>query len=254
MTRIDGSTALVTGGQRGLGEAYVEALLRRGAKKVYATARKPTPSTDPRVETLSLEVTDQDSVTGLAARAGDVNIVINNAGVLPPETLRGLLGSDMSDIVATFETNVFGALRVARSFAPILAANGGGALVDMHSVVSWAAGAAAYGASKAAFWSVTNSLRLELAEQKTQVVGVHLGFADTDMVAGSRGTSSARRRSWRRFSPASRRGEPKCSSTRPASISRPRWRGLSKASHCPSPSDHHERPARLRGIAVAPGS
>jgi NAD(P)-dependent dehydrogenase (short-subunit alcohol dehydrogenase family) len=183
MTRIDGSTALVTGGQRGLGEAFVEALLRRGATKVYATARKPTPSRDPRVETLSLDVTDQDSVTALAARAGDVNIVINNAGVFPPETLRGLLGSDMTDIVATFETNVFGALRVARSFAPILAANGGGALVDMHSVVSWGAGAGAYGASKAAFWSVTNSLRLELAEQKTQVVGVHLGFADTDMTA-----------------------------------------------------------------------
>jgi NAD(P)-dependent dehydrogenase (short-subunit alcohol dehydrogenase family) len=184
MTRIDGSIALVTGGQRGLGEAFVEGLLQRGATKVYATARKPTPSSDPRVVTLDLDVTDEDSVTALAARAGDVNIVFNNAGVLPPETLRGLLGSDMSDIVATFETNVFGALRVARSFAPILAANGGGALVDMHSVVSWAAGAAAYGASKAAFWSVTNSLRLELAEQKTQVVGVHLGFADTDMAAG----------------------------------------------------------------------
>jgi NAD(P)-dependent dehydrogenase (short-subunit alcohol dehydrogenase family) len=181
MTRIDGSTALVTGGKRGLGEAFVEALLRRGATKVYATARKPTPSSDPRVETLDLDVTDQESVTSLAARAGDVNIVINNAGILIPKSL---LGSDMSEIVATFETNVFGALRVARSFAPILAANGGGALVDMHSLLSWAAGGGAYGASKAAFWSVTNSLRLELAGQKTQVVGVHLGFADTDMVVG----------------------------------------------------------------------
>jgi NAD(P)-dependent dehydrogenase (short-subunit alcohol dehydrogenase family) len=181
MTRIDGSTALVTGGQRGLGEAFVEALLQRGATKVYATARKPTPSHDPRVETLDLDVTDQDSVTALAARAGDVNIVINNAGVLIPKSL---LGSDIADTIATFETNVFGALRVARSFAPILAANGGGALIDMHSLLSWAAGGGAYGASKAAFWSLTNSLRLELAEQKTQVVGVHLGFADTDMVAG----------------------------------------------------------------------
>ncbi|WP_416566190.1 SDR family oxidoreductase [Nocardia testacea] len=184
MTRIDGSTALVTGGRRGLGAAFVEALLRRGATKVYATARKPVPSNDPRVETLSLDVTDQESVNSLAARTGDVNIVINNAGILLPETMRGLLGSDMSAIVATFEANVFGALRVARSFAPILAANGGGALVDMHSVMSWAAGAGAYGASKAAFWSVTNSLRIELAGQGTQVVGVHLGFADTDMVAG----------------------------------------------------------------------
>ncbi|WP_238005600.1 SDR family NAD(P)-dependent oxidoreductase [Dactylosporangium sp. AC04546] len=86
--------------------------------------------------------------------------------------------------MATFETNVFGALRVARTFAPVLSANGGGALVDMHSVFSWGAGAGAYGASKAALWSITNSLRLELASQGTQVVGVHLGFADTDMVAG----------------------------------------------------------------------
>jgi NAD(P)-dependent dehydrogenase (short-subunit alcohol dehydrogenase family) len=180
MTRIEGSTALVTGGQRGLGKAFVEALLRRGAIKVYATARKATPSSDRRVETVDLDVTDQDSVTSLAARAGDVNIVINNAGILIPKPL---LGSDMTEVVATFETNVFGALRVARSFAPVLAANAGGALVNMHSLLSWAAGGGAYGASKAAFWSLTNSLRLELAKQNTQVVGVHLGFADTDMVA-----------------------------------------------------------------------
>ncbi|CDR02909.1 SDR family oxidoreductase [Streptomyces iranensis] len=181
MVAIDGSVVLVTGGQRGIGKAYVEALLRRGAAKVYATARKPVPSEDPRVEAVSLDVNDADAVAALADRATDVDIVINNAGVLLPSPL---LTADMADVVATFETNVFGPLRVARAFAPVLAARGGGALVDMHSVLSWGAGAAAYGASKAALWSITNSLRIELAEQGTQVVGVHLGLADTDMVAG----------------------------------------------------------------------
>ncbi|NEW42285.1 SDR family oxidoreductase [Nocardia cyriacigeorgica] len=179
MTRIEGSVALVTGGQRGLGRAFVDELLRRGAAKVYATARQPAPSSDPRVEVLALDVTDPDSVTTAATVAGDVGIVVNNAGALIPAPL---LKAEIPDVVATFETNVFGPLRIAQAFAPILAANGGGALIDIHSVLSWGSGAAAYGASKAAFWSLTNSLRLELAAQRTQVVGVHLGFADTDMV------------------------------------------------------------------------
>lgn len=88
-----------------------------------------------------------------------------------------------AESVSTFDVNVFGLLRVARAFVPILATNSGGALVNMHSVLSWLAGSGAYGASKAAAWSVTNSLRLELASQNTQVVGVHAGFIDTDMVA-----------------------------------------------------------------------
>ncbi|MBF6172139.1 SDR family oxidoreductase [Nocardia blacklockiae] len=179
MARIEGAVALVTGGQRGLGQAFVEELLRRGAAKVYATARSPRPAEDSRVESFALDVTDPESVAAAAARAGDAEIVVNNAGVLRPAPL---LTAEMADVVATFETNVFGPLRVAQAFAPVLAANGGGALVDIHSVLSWGAGAAAYGASKAAFWSLTNSLRLELAAQGTQVVGVHLGFADTDMV------------------------------------------------------------------------
>ncbi|MFJ1460673.1 SDR family oxidoreductase [Nocardia sp. N2S4-5] len=179
MSTIEGAVALVTGGQRGLGQAFVDELLRRGAAKVYATARAPKPADDPRVESFALDVTDPAAVTAAAALAHDVEIVVNNAGVLHPAPL---LTAEMADVVATFETNVFGPLRVAQAFAPVLAAHGGGALVDIHSVLSWGAGAAAYGASKAAFWSLTNSLRLELAAQGTQVVGVHLGFADTDMV------------------------------------------------------------------------
>ncbi|WP_280267803.1 SDR family oxidoreductase [Nocardia wallacei] len=180
MTTIEGTVALVTGGRRGLGRAFVDELLRRGATKVYATARQPEPDTDGRIETIALDVTDPDSVAAAAARAQDVRIVVNNAGVLLPAPL---LKAEMADVITTFDTNVFGQLRIAQAFAPILAANGGGALVDIHSVLSWGAGAAAYGASKAAFWSLTNSLRLELAAQHTQVVGVHLAFADTDMVA-----------------------------------------------------------------------
>ncbi len=179
MTDIEGATVLVTGGQRGLGKAFTEELLRRGAGKVYVTARRPVANEDPRIEPLALEVTDPDSVAAVAARATDVTIVINNAGVVYPASL---LQSDMADVAATFDTNVFGPLRIAQAFAPILAANGGGALVDIHSVLSWGAGFAAYGASKAAFWSLTNSLRMELAAQHTQVVGVHLGFADTEMI------------------------------------------------------------------------
>lgn len=179
MTSIEGAVAIVTGGQRGLGAAFVEELLRRGASKVYATARQPKPSEDPRVEPLAVDVTDPESVVAAANRAHDVSIVVNNAGVLLPAPL---LKADMADVAATFETNVFGPLRVAQAFAPILAANGGGALIDIHSILSWGAGAAAYGASKAAFWSLTNSLRVELSAQQTQVVGVHLAFADTDMV------------------------------------------------------------------------
>ncbi|WP_024805094.1 SDR family oxidoreductase [Nocardia sp. BMG51109] len=181
MTRIEGSVALVTGGRRGLGRAFVDELLRRGATKVYATARRPEPTADDRIDTIPLDVTDPGSVAAAAARAPDVDIVVNNAGTLHPAPL---LKAEMNDVITTFDTNVFGPLRVAQAFAPVLAANGGGALVDIHSVLSWGAGAAAYGASKAAFWSLTNSLRLELTAQHTQVVGVHLGFADTDMVAG----------------------------------------------------------------------
>jgi NAD(P)-dependent dehydrogenase (short-subunit alcohol dehydrogenase family) len=180
MVNIQGSTVVVTGGQRGLGKAVVAELLERGAAKVYATARAPKDTADPRVVSIPLDVTDADSVAALADAASDAQIVINNAGIIGGHSL---LDSDIEEIRAVFETNYFGALRVARAFAPILARNGGGALVDIHSVLSWVAGFGAYGASKAAFWSATNSLRLELEKQGTLVTGVHLGYTDTDMVA-----------------------------------------------------------------------
>ena len=175
---IAGSVALVTGGQRGIGKAFADELLARGAAKVYVTARDPTPTDDPRLVALPLEVTDDASVAALAASVSDVSIVINNAGIAGGGPL---LAADIDSVKQLFDTNVVGPIRIAKAFAPQLKTNGGGALVDLHSALSWAAGSGAYGATKAAYWSVTNTLRMELASQDTLVVGVHLGFTDTDM-------------------------------------------------------------------------
>ncbi|CAJ1495672.1 SDR family oxidoreductase [[Mycobacterium] holstebronense] len=180
MVAVQGKVAVVTGGRRGLGAALVDELLARGARKVYSTARTAFTDERPQVVPLALEVGSPESVAALAGAASDAELVFNNAGVLLPDAL--LTGS-FERITETFDVNVFGPLRLARAFAPILAANGGGALVNMHSVLSWMAGSGAYGASKAAAWSVTNSLRTELAAQHTQVVGVHAGLIDTDMVS-----------------------------------------------------------------------
>jgi NAD(P)-dependent dehydrogenase (short-subunit alcohol dehydrogenase family) len=181
MVNIKGSTVVVTGGQRGLGKAIVDEFLQRGAAKVYATARSPKPSEDPRVVSVELDVTEQDSVAALARIATDADIVVNNAGVLGAPKL---LESDIEEVKAVFETNYFGALRVAKVFAPILAENGGGALVDISSVLSWVGGFGGYGDSKAAIWSLSNSLRIELEKQGTLVTSVHLGYTETDMTTG----------------------------------------------------------------------
>ncbi|TWS25328.1 SDR family NAD(P)-dependent oxidoreductase [Tsukamurella sputi] len=179
MVALKDAVVVVTGGRRGLGAALVDGALARGATKVYATGREPFIDARPEVVPVALEVRSDDSVAALAELADDATIVFNNAGVMTPTPL--VTGAPR-EIEAMFDVNAFGLLRVARAFAPVLAANGGGALVDMHSVLSWLAGSGGYGASKAAAWSITNSLRAELAAQGTQVVGVHAGFIDTEMV------------------------------------------------------------------------
>jgi len=180
MTKLAESTVLVTGANGGLGTEFVRQALARGARRVYATARKPQEWDDARVVPLTLDVTDVTSVNAAAATAGDTTIVINNAG---GSAARTLLTAPLDEVRALYETNVFGPLAVAQAFAPVLAGNGGGALVDIHSALSWLAVPGAYSSTKAALWSVTNSLRLELAAQGTQVVGAHLGYTDTPLIA-----------------------------------------------------------------------
>jgi NAD(P)-dependent dehydrogenase (short-subunit alcohol dehydrogenase family) len=178
---LDGAVVLITGANGGLGEQFVRQALDRGAAKVYATARTPRQWADPRIVPLQLDVTDQASIDNAVAAATDTTVVINNAGI--SRTAPISTGS-MTDIRDVFETNFFGAIAVARGFAPVLRANGGGVLLDVHSVLSWIGLAGAYSAAKAAFWSATNSLRLELAPQHTHVIGLHLGYADTPMTKG----------------------------------------------------------------------
>jgi len=179
-TDIIGAVVLVTGANGGLGREFVTQALERGAIKVYASARTPRDWEDARIVPLTLDVTDEDSVRAAAALASDTTVVINNAGVAGDVPM---LGSSEA-LRRVFETNFFGAVSVAREFAGVLGRNGGGVLVDVHSALSWLGVAGAYSASKAAFWSATNSLRLELAPQGTHVVGLHLGYADTPMTEG----------------------------------------------------------------------
>src|SRR5690348_12695138 len=136
MTAIAGSTVLVTGGSRGIGKALVEDLYTRGAKKVYATARDPRTVTHPDAVTLALEVTDPASVAATAAAAPDVTILINNAGAA---VAASYLTSPIEDVRREFETNFYGPLLTTRAFVPIIEANGGGHLLNVHSVVSWIA-------------------------------------------------------------------------------------------------------------------
>jgi NAD(P)-dependent dehydrogenase (short-subunit alcohol dehydrogenase family) len=181
MTQLAGSVALVTGGQRGIGRAVALELLDRGAAKVYVTARHPRPESDPRLVPLALEVTDAAALEACVKVASDATVVINNAGITGGEPF---LGTDAGYTRSVFETNFFGALQVVRAFAPVLAANGGGTIVNTLSVLSWASGRAAYGAAKAALWNATNSLRTELHGQGTNVIGVHVGLVDTEMTKG----------------------------------------------------------------------
>jgi NAD(P)-dependent dehydrogenase (short-subunit alcohol dehydrogenase family) len=181
--KIGGSVALVTGANRGLGAAIAAALVDSGAK-VYGAARNPTSITNPDVVPVLLDVTSADDIANAARTCGDVSIVVNNAGI--GRSSPGLAPDAIDAARAEMETNFFGPLRVARAFAPVLRGNGGGTLVNVLSVLSFISmpQVATYSASKAAAWSLTNALRMELRHQGTLVVAVHAGFIDTDMAAG----------------------------------------------------------------------
>jgi NAD(P)-dependent dehydrogenase (short-subunit alcohol dehydrogenase family) len=181
--QIQGTTALVTGANRGIGKAFTDALLERGAARIYAAARDVATITDPRVVPIQLDVTDFDRVAAVARELDDVELVVNNAGVghtgFPLE-------ASLENARAQLETNYLSLIASIQAFAPVLARNGGGAFINMLSVVSWIASPrlATYSASKSAAWSFTNAARIELKQQDTQVVAVHVGFVDTDLTAG----------------------------------------------------------------------
>jgi NAD(P)-dependent dehydrogenase (short-subunit alcohol dehydrogenase family) len=181
--KVEGAAALVTGANRGLGAAIAQALVDAGAK-VYGAARDTTTITNRDVIPVVLDVTSADGIADAERACNDVSIVINNAGIL--RSSASLAPGAIDAARAEMETNFFGSMQMARAFAPVLRDNGGGALVNVLSVLSFISmpQGATYSASKAAAWSLTNALRLELRRQGTLVVAVHAGFIDTDMAAG----------------------------------------------------------------------
>ena len=180
--QISGSTALITGASRGLGRHFAEQLINRGAK-VYATARDPERVDLAGAVRLRLDITDPASVAAAAGAATDVSLLINNAGI---SLYQDLVTGDLDKIRRELETGFYGTLTVVRAFAPVLAANGGGAILNVLSRMSWLSypGANSYAVAKAAAWSLTNGIRLELAGQGTLVTGLLMSATDTDMMAG----------------------------------------------------------------------
>ena len=186
---IERSVALVTGANRGLGAVYAQALLDRGAAKVYAAVRDVSSVTDPRLIPIRLDVSDRRSIDDAAKAAPDVTLLINNAGV---DTHTPTLG-DEAGLRLEMEINYLGPVAVSRAFAPVLGANGGGAVINMLSGLSWFTlpDSGGYSSAKAALWMATNSLRQNLLEQGTVVTAVHVGYMDTDMAAWFDGPKTA---------------------------------------------------------------
>ena len=176
------TTALITGANRGLGHHLATELLARGAT-VYAGARNPDSMDLPGAKPIALDITDPASVAAAAQAAGDLTLLINNAG---SSTGANLLNGDLEAIRLEMDTHFFGTLSVVRAFAPKITANGGGSILNILSVLAWFTfpDVGAYSAAKSAEWSLTNSLRAQLAEQNIRVTGLHVGFMDTDMARG----------------------------------------------------------------------
>lgn len=191
--QIKDSVAFVTGANRGIGQAFVQALLDGGARKVYAAARNPESIQIPGVTAIKLDVTSLEDIAAAAAACGDVTLLINNAGISDPEGGFLLQPGSAAALQRELQVNAFGPLQVSQAFAPVLKSNGGGAILNVLSVLSWISvpGAASYCASKAAAWSISNGLRHELQGQGTQVTSLHMGVVDTDMGRGHQGEKIA---------------------------------------------------------------
>lgn len=182
--KIQQSTVFVTGANRGLGLAFARALVARGAKKVYAGMRDTNGFREPGITPVQLDLHDPASIQAAAALCGDVNFLLNNAGIARYE--KSVLDpAGLADARAMFDTNYFGTIRVTQAFAPALLSNGdgAGAILNVLSVASWIAKPllAAYAASKSAEWSFTNALRVELKDSGVLVSGMHVGFIDTEL-------------------------------------------------------------------------
>lgn len=191
--QIKDSVAFVTGSNRGLGFAFVQALLAAGASKVYAAARNPDSIQIPGVVAVKLDVTSAANIAAAAEQCGDVTLLINNAGISDAQGAFLLQPGSVEVAQREFQTNVLGPLQLSQAFAPILAKSGSGAILNVLSVLSWISvpGDATYSVSKAAAWSLTNGLRHELQGQDTQVTGLHVGYIDTDMARGVTGEKTA---------------------------------------------------------------
>jgi short-subunit dehydrogenase len=185
---ISSSTALVTGANRGLGRHFTSELLRRGAK-VYAGARDPGSVDVDGAVPIAVDITDPGSVAAAAEAAGDVTLLINNAGI---DRGTNLLTGDLDGAQQEMNTNYFGTLSAIRAFAPVIAGNGGGGILNVLSVLSWLSlpELSGYCASKSAAWSMTNAVRAELVDRGIVVTALHVGLMDTDMAAGQDGPKS----------------------------------------------------------------
>ncbi|TGK02539.1 SDR family NAD(P)-dependent oxidoreductase [Leptospira langatensis] len=182
--KINQSVALVTGSNRGIGKAIVESLVANGAKKVYAAARTwdgKKPMND-RVIHVELDVTDQKQIDALVGKAGDVNLLVNNAGVVD---FVDIINASEEQFQRNFSVNLFGMWKMAKAFAPIIEKNTGGAMVNILSILSFASMPvfSVYNASKAAAWSMCLSLRATLKDKGIRVLNVFPGPVDTDMIS-----------------------------------------------------------------------
>ncbi|WP_027556140.1 SDR family oxidoreductase [Bradyrhizobium sp. Cp5.3] len=182
---IKSATVFITGANRGLGLAFAREARRRGAAKVYAGMRKTDGFNEPGIIPVKIDVTDPTSISAAAKLAADTTVLINNAGIAA--LIDGPLSTDVvAQSARMFDTNYYGVVRVTQAFEPILSTKPTAAIVNVLSDIVWLPRPilTPYAASKAAAWSYTNQLRFHLSERGVQVLGLHVGFVDTDLTNG----------------------------------------------------------------------